>query len=89
MDKIKIRGTPFVRDPNSRVLINTDEAEREWYNSKVKAVKLEKEEINKVRSELDNVHKDMSEIKSLLLKLLEKASKGGGQVLRQEDGNTC
>lgn len=76
MDKIKIRGTPFVRDPNSRVLINTDEAEREWYNSKVKAVKLEKEEINKVRSELDNVHKDMSEIKSLLLKLLEKGSNG-------------
>ena len=43
----------------------------------------------KMASDLDNVHKDMSEIKSLLLKLLEKASKGGGQVLRQEDGNTC
>jgi hypothetical protein len=72
MNQVKIQNTPFVRDLSNRVLINTDEKEKELYYAKVKAAKSEKEEINKVKSELDSVQRDMKEIKDLLLQLLDK-----------------
>lgn len=72
MEKIKVIGTSFFRDPTSKVLFNMDQREKDSYFTRVNSILSEKEEINKVKSELENVQKDMREIKDLLLKLSEK-----------------
>ena len=71
MDTVKVTGTSFVRDINTRALINTDEMAKNEYYSKARLIKNQKEEINKVKSDIDSVKQDVSEIKTLLLKLLE------------------
>jgi hypothetical protein len=74
MSQIKIQGTSFVRDTRTNALINTNIVEIKDYNEKVLMAKEEKYEINKVKSEIQTIKDDMSEIKSLMLKLLEKGS---------------
>ena len=71
-----VKDSPFVRDINSRALLNTDINEKNEYLSKVKLLKTQKEEINIVKSEVAAIKEDMSEIKLLLSKLLEKGSNG-------------
>ncbi len=71
MDTVKVTGSNYIRDINTRALINTDETARNEYYSKVRLLKTQKEEINKVKSDIDSVKQDVSEIKTLLLKLLE------------------
>ena len=46
MDLVKVKDSPFVRDINSRALLNTDINEKNEYLSKVKLLKTQKEEIN-------------------------------------------
>jgi hypothetical protein len=76
MPSVKIPGTNFTRDTGSMVLLNNDEAARNDYHSKVQMMKVQKQEINNVKSEMDSVKKDMNEIKLLLKALLEKGSNG-------------
>jgi gluconate kinase len=76
MPLVKVTGTNFVRDTRSMALINTDEMARNEYYTKAKLLKTQKDEINKVKSEIDTIRVDMVEIKSLLYKLLEKGSNG-------------
>ena len=76
MDLVKVKDSPFVRDINSRALLNTDINEKNEYLAKVKLLKTQKEEINIVKSEVAAIKEDMSEIKLLLSKLLEKGSNG-------------
>lgn len=71
METVKVTGTNYIRDINTRALINTDETARNEYYSKVRMLKNQKDEINKVKSDIDSVKRDVSEIKTLLLKLLE------------------
>lgn len=49
-----------------------DNTEKIEYYAKLKLVKNQKEEINKVKSEIDCIKTDMCEIKSLLQQLLSK-----------------
>jgi hypothetical protein len=72
MEVVRVTGTNFVRDINSRALLPTDNAEKNEYYAKLRMVKNQKEEINKVKSEIDCIKTDMSEIKSLLQQLLKK-----------------
>jgi hypothetical protein len=72
MELVRVTGTNFVRDINSRALLPTDNTEKNEYYAKLKLVKIQKDEINKVKSELDCIKSDMCEIKSLLQKLLSK-----------------
>jgi len=72
MELVRVTGTNFVRDINSRALLPTDNTEKNEYYAKLKLVKNQKEEINKVKSELECIKSDMCEIKSLLQKLLSK-----------------
>jgi hypothetical protein len=72
MELVRVTGTNFVRDINSRALLPTDSAEKNEYYNKLRLVKIQKEEINKVKSEIDCIKSDMSEIKSLLQQLLIK-----------------
>jgi hypothetical protein len=72
MELVRVTGTNFVRDINSRAILPTDTTEKNEYYAKLKLVKTQKEEINKVKAELDCIKTDMCEIKSLLQKLLSK-----------------
>jgi hypothetical protein len=76
MSLVKVTGTNYIRDTKSMALINTDDTSRNEYYTKVKLLKTQKDEINKVKSEIDTIKGDMLEIKSLLYKLLEKGSNG-------------
>lgn len=72
MNYLKVQGTKLVRDPRSGAIINQDKNGLEEYLSKRKVLESQKEEINKVKSEIKSINNDLTEIKSLLLKLLEK-----------------
>ena len=72
MSLIKVQGTTFVRDTESMGLINKDRTGLEEYNLKRKMLITQKEEINKVNKDIDSLKTDVSEIKQLLLKLMDK-----------------
>ena len=76
METVKVTGTNYIRDINTRALINTDETARNEYYSKVRMLKNQKDEINKVKTEVESIKNDVSEIKSLLLQLMDKGSNG-------------
>jgi hypothetical protein len=76
MSLIKIPGTNFVRDTESMALINKDTDGLEEYKIKRRLLSTQKEEINKVKYEIESIKEDMSDIKQLLIKLLDKGSNG-------------
>ena len=76
MQYVQIPGTNLVRDTNSMGLVNRDSAGLEEYQMKRRLMATQKDEINKVRQEMDSIKSDMSEIKQLMLQLLGKGSNG-------------
>jgi hypothetical protein len=62
----------LVRESNSGALINRDKNALDDYMSKRKLFMNQTEELNKVKSELDIIKNDMSEIKQLMLQLIAK-----------------
>jgi hypothetical protein len=66
---VKVEGTNLVRDTNTMGLSNRDLTGKNEYLMKVNMLKGQKEEINKLKSEI-------SEIKNLLKQLLEKGTNG-------------
>jgi hypothetical protein len=72
MELVRVTGTNFVRDINSRAILPTDNTEKNEYYAKLRLAKMQKDEINKVKSEIDCIKTDMTEIKSLLQQLLIK-----------------
>jgi len=72
MDLVRVTGTNFVRDINSRAIMPNDSNEKNEYYAKLKLVKNQKEEINKVKSEIDCIKADMNDVKALLQQLLIK-----------------
>lgn len=58
----------YVRDTNTNALLNTNTKALAEYKSRKKAMS----RIDSVENDLNNVKQDLNEIKSLLLKLLEK-----------------
>lgn len=73
---VKVNDSTFVRDIQSGALINQDYSSRDEYYAKVRLITNQKEELNTVRSEIDNIKNDVSEIKQLLIALLNKGSNG-------------
>jgi septal ring factor EnvC (AmiA/AmiB activator) len=69
---VKVNDSPFVRDTESRALINQDYSGREEYYAKVRLLNNQKTEINKVNAEINQIKSEMSEIKDLLQQLLLK-----------------
>ena len=69
---LKVQGTKLVRDPRSGAIINQDKTGLDEYLARRRGMESQKEEINKVKSDIIEMKQDMTEIKSLLLKLLEK-----------------
>ena len=69
---VKVTGTSFVRDTNSMALINTDVNDRAEYYNKVKLSSQQRQEINTLKDEIDIIRSDMSEIKQLMVALINK-----------------
>ena len=74
---VKVTGTDFVRDINSMGLSNINSKEKEEYYSKQKIIQNQKQELNSMRTEIDTIKSDVSEIKQLLLQLMDKGSPNG------------
>ena len=68
---VEIKDTKFVRDTSSMALINNDFSAKEEYFLKVMLIKSQKEEINKINTEISEIRSDMSDVKKLLIQLLE------------------
>jgi predicted ATPase with chaperone activity len=71
---VKVNNSTFVRDTNSMALIDTDMASKNEYLAKVRMLQTQKEEINKVKSEIADVKGDLQVIKQLMTQLLSKGS---------------
>ena len=76
MGYVRVTGTNYLRDTNSMGLVNIDDAEKNEYLSKVALIKTQKEEINKVKSEIDSFKSELSEIKELVIQLLNRDTNG-------------
>jgi hypothetical protein len=72
MSLLPISGTNLYRDTESMALINRDIAGAEEYKVKRKFAESQAQQINNVRAEIDNIKNDISDIKKLMVKLLEK-----------------
>lgn len=72
MSLVRVTGTNFVRDVNSMAIMPVDNTEKNEYYAKLRVIKSQKEEINKIRSEIDGIKSDVGEIKGLLKQLIGK-----------------
>jgi hypothetical protein len=73
---IKITGTNFYRDPESMALVNKDAAGLEDYKMKRNMMATQRDEINKVKTELAGIKGDMSDIRQMILQLMDKHKNG-------------
>jgi len=73
---IKITGTNFYRDPESMALVNKDIAGLEDYKMKRNMMATQRDEINKVKTELAGIKGDMSDIRQMILQLMDKHKNG-------------
>jgi hypothetical protein len=69
---IKVENSNFVRDINTRALINQDFAARDEYFAKVKMLTANKTEINNLNNEITGLKSELSEIKNLLNQLITR-----------------
>ena len=76
MSLVQIPGTSLVRDTNSMALINKDTNGLNDYLKKRQMAAAQKEEINTVKAQVAEIRNDMSEIKQLLLQLMDKNLNG-------------
>lgn len=76
MNLLKVKGTNLVRDTRSGAIINQDKTALDEYLARRRGMQSQKEEINKVKSDITEMKQDMADIKNLLQKLLEKGSNG-------------
>jgi BMFP domain-containing protein YqiC len=74
MTFVRVTGTNYVRDTKGMVLNNTDDVSRNEYYAKVQMLKNQKQEINTLKSEMESIKGDVSEIKQMMLKLMEKVN---------------
>jgi len=72
MTYLRVEGTKLVRDTRSGAIINQDKNGLDEYLNRRRALESQKEERNNIKSEVKVLREDITEIKSLLLKLLEK-----------------
>jgi hypothetical protein len=72
MPLVQVTGTKLYRDTETMALINKDSSALEEYKLKRNLMEQQKREINNIKSELNDMKFDISEIKNLMLKLLEK-----------------
>jgi hypothetical protein len=72
MSLVAINGTKLYRDTETMALINKDVSGAQEYQSRRKFAEIQKQQINSVSMEIDSIKNDISDIKKLMVKLLEK-----------------
>ena len=60
----------LVRDTDSMLISNTNQAERDAYYNRKSILRQQKESINNLKKEIDTLKTDMSDIKNLLTQLV-------------------
>ena len=73
---VQITGTSLYRDTETMALVNKDVSGLEEYKMKRKMMATQKDEINKIKTELAGIKEDMTEIKTLMLQLIGKGTNG-------------
>jgi Skp family chaperone for outer membrane proteins len=72
MAYLKVKGEKnLVRDTNTNAILNVDEIALQAYYKKKEAIRLEKERKQRQEDEINNLQKDVKELKDLVLKLVE------------------
>ena len=73
MAKIKVEGYgDLIRDTKSRAIINTNKSEFNLYMARIKKREKQGDEIRDAVKEINNLKKEFSEIKQLLLKVVDE-----------------
>ena len=73
MDKIKVEGYgELVRETSSCAIINTSRSSYHTYMETMKKKKMEKDQLRDAVREINTLKSEMHEIKSLILKLVDK-----------------
>jgi len=72
MSLIPIPGTTMVRDTNSMALINRDLSGLQEYQNKRNFLASQRQEINRMKTDIADVKDDIKEIKLLILQLIGK-----------------
>lgn len=77
MALLKVKdNTHLVRDSETGALINRDHSALQDYMNRRKVLESQRHELNKVKSDIDDLKNDLGEIKVLMYKLLDKNSHG-------------
>lgn len=72
MALVPVNGTKLYRDTETMALINKDVSGAQEYQARRRFAESQKEQINNVKMEVDSIKNDISDIKKLMVKLLEK-----------------
>lgn len=67
---VKVDDYNYVRDTSSMALINTDRGAKEEYIMKKRIMTKQKEEIDRINTEIHELKTDIKDIKSMLLQIL-------------------
>ena len=70
--QVKVTGTTYVRDIDSKALVNKDTSGLEEYKAKRKYAEIQKQEINNVKQQIEGIKGDVQEIKELMRQLMNK-----------------
>lgn len=71
-DFVEIKNTEFIRDMNSKAVINTDVDGLRRYQQERKKILEQKKHLKSSEQRIDKLEKDIDEIKNLLYKILSK-----------------
>lgn len=74
---VPVKGTKFVRDTVSGAILNTDLDELNNFKIRKKIKNQESKEKQIMKNKIDNLESDISDIKSMLLQLLDSGKKDG------------
>jgi len=71
-DTLKVEGhTHLVRDVNSNAIINTNQSEYQLYMQRVKVREKQSDELRGAVKEINNLKKDIREIKELIKEIVK------------------
>ena len=70
--QVNVTGTTFIRDTESKALVNRDVAGLQDYKAKRKFAEVQRQEINNIKTEMKSIKDDVQEIKQLMQLLLKK-----------------
>ena len=72
MKHLKVKDTELVREIESNAIINKNKEELNSYLTKRKFLAQQKNDVDKLKLEMNDMKSDIHEIKNLLIKILER-----------------